>query len=211
MALHRLLLAILLFSGGLALAAWPGSANSSGAPMGASENGCMPCHGPQPSSLATVALQGVPDSFVPGQSYNLTLAIGGNAPPGVSNQGGFAVSADEGTFNTTGDETQVREGMVTHTTAGNDQRSWTFTWLAPEDGNDTVTFSYAANAVDGNGIAEPGDQWVRATSMSERGEAPTRNTSPAATPTPSEQDTPSVGFVTLVVAVLCMVLIRRRR
>ena len=51
------------------------------------------------------------------------------------------------------------DGGLTHTSDGNMQRSWNFTWTAPADDSVTVTMRIYGNAVNGDGSG--GDHWIR--------------------------------------------------
>ena len=50
------------------------------------------------------------------------------------------------------------DGGLTHTSDGNMQRSWNFTWTAPADDSVTVTMRIYGNAVNG-GDGSGGDHW----------------------------------------------------
>jgi MYXO-CTERM domain-containing protein len=207
---RRLLVLLAFASVALLAAAWAAGASASGAANGTNKSGCT-CHSPQPGPLARVQLAGVPKNYTPGQAYELTLHIDGNTPMGISNQGGFAVGADAGNFSVLDDKAQIKNGMVTHTAAGNDQRSWKFTWTAPTNGTSPVTFNYAGNAVNGDNVADPGDQWQKGVETTTLGAAPTNTTSPIPTPTTTPTDTPSIGHVGLALAVAAGFAWRRRR
>jgi len=208
MRARRFVLALLLLSLGSVIASWGGAAFSAGAPANASKNGCT-CH--SAVGLGNVGLE-APADFVRGQNYTLTVRILGSAPPGVTNQGGFALSADGGNLSATDDKVQIKDGMATHTTAGNDQRAWKVNWVAPTNATAKVTFSFAANAVNGDGVADPGDLWSRS-ARSLMAKNVTNSSSPAPTPTspPPSSEEPSVGFVLGTAAIVAGFVWSRRR
>lgn len=116
------------------------------------DNGCV-CHGAS-SEETNVTLLGLPDVYNSSQTYNLTLTIESsleaNAP-----QGGFRILISHGEI--TGD-VQELEGGYTHSSSNNNQRTWEFTWTAPESDAELATFITYGNAVNGNGAAS-GDEW----------------------------------------------------
>ncbi len=130
------------------------------------DSGCT-CHGDS-SSATTIVVEGLPDNFTAGQSYDFILTVvndgmtlwqDGDAEAGWNGRsGGFRVIVSEGTV--TGDSTLTQElkGGLTHTTAGNKMRSWNLTWSAPGDDSKVVEFTLLGNAVNG-GDGFNGDQW----------------------------------------------------
>lgn len=135
---------------------------------------CTSCHAPGANFGGTPVLMGVPASYVPGQTYNLTLAINGSS----RSKFGFNITAERAAGNakvgawTAGTGTQMRaDGAgLTHTSAGTSSSSWNFTWVAPTTNQGNVTFYYStiqANNAGGNN----GDQWVGGNTMSTLGVA----------------------------------------
>ena len=130
------------------------------------DSGCT-CHGDS-STATTIVVDGLPENFTAGQSYDFTLTVvndgmtlwqDGDAEAGWNGRsGGFRVIVSEGTV--TGDSTLTQEmkGGLTHTTAGNKMRSWNLTWSAPGDDSKVVEFTLLGNAVNG-GDGFNGDQW----------------------------------------------------
>lgn len=110
------------------------------------------------------------NTWVPGQTYNLTVTL---AQTGVQRWGFEVLSAYSAIQNlsigttvlTNSTETQIKtfsnKKYVTHRTAGNsgstDQKVWTFQWQAPGADAGDVTFYVAGNAANNNG-ARTGDQ-----------------------------------------------------
>ena len=145
--------------------------------VGNAETGCL-CHGAPSESDAVVAiLQGVPETYEAGATYNLTIHIerGSQAPAQVDSgtKGGFSLKVSRGILNIPDDMVSfVRlnsEGEAWHTLAGDKRgNDWELNWTAPSSG--TVTFFLAVNAVNGNMEGSPtstigptGDAWSAST------------------------------------------------
>ncbi|MBT4058815.1 MAG: hypothetical protein HOE69_00705 [Euryarchaeota archaeon] len=146
------MLCLSLYAGSAAIA------ESNGISGGGVDSGCA-CHGGGTAdSGVTVTLTGLPDGeYVPGDAYTLTLTIVGGPDAAGTNSGGFNLRASDGILSPTDDNTQIENGELTHTTTGNDQRSWTFNWVAPQFGS--VTFTGYGNSVDGDGSNGATDLW----------------------------------------------------
>ena len=90
-------------------------------------NGCT-CHSGG-LGTTTVIVDGMPDSFTGGNTYDLTITVSNPDLTGAetsSNMGGFRLFASAGTFSAGENFTdlvQESEGGVTHTELGNDVRS----------------------------------------------------------------------------------------
>ena len=158
------LLIITLFA--LAVLSYPGEALSGGGTgiTGASKRGCTDmatgCHRTNADPSITYSVSGVPEKYKPGESYPITIALGGMANTGVDRQGGFALSVSGGKLSVPegAHDIQVTEsGEATHTAKGNNQRQWNLKWTAPEKGD--IYFYGAVNAVNGNGANDQGDRW----------------------------------------------------
>lgn len=137
------------------------------------------CHSPIASPEVTAVLEGVPGNYtMPNeiggeytqQTYNLTVTIigGPEVTADAMNAGGFNLLATAGTLEATDDSVQIMDsGEATHTATGNDQRTWNLTWTSPAEPGEAVLFRLTVNAVNGNGAADPDDQWNRADLVSE--------------------------------------------
>jgi hypothetical protein len=138
------------------------SARSNGM-TGVSSSGCT-CHGGSPSGDVAVSLSGYPTEYDPNTEYTLTITITGGPSPSGSNQGGFNLDASAGTLAVPSgaSDIQITSGEATHTSAGNDQRSWDIDWTSPGKGTGDVTFTFAGNSVDGDST-NSGDKWNRGT------------------------------------------------
>ncbi|MDP6098563.1 MAG: hypothetical protein QF831_00240 [Candidatus Thalassarchaeaceae archaeon] len=178
-------------------------AESDGISGGGVDNGCV-CHGGGTSdSGISVSLAGLPDGeYAPGDSYSLTLTIIGGPDATGANNGGFNLRATGGVLSPSDNSTQIENGELTHTTTGNDQRTWTFDWVAPQFGS--VAFTGHANSVDGDGTPSATDLW---NSVSETAAGPPAKGDPVGFT--SDDGEPlnlipyfSVGFVTVLVIVV---------
>lgn len=136
----------------------------SGSP-GDSGNTCTQCHAPSGANFGgTPNLTGFPTNYVPGQTYNLTLAISGSS----SSKFGFNLTAEQlsnnakaGTW-TAGTGSQLRNNGatagLTHTNAG-PLNTWNVAWTAPATNVGDVVFYFATVQANNNG-ANSGDQVV---------------------------------------------------
>lgn len=196
------------------------SANSDGK-FDAARTGCGPqagCHGVpgQASPLVTGRLDGLPEAYVPGQTYDLSVLVEGGPPvlPVAQNQGGFALEVSGGALAAADGAVQTRNSTATHTEAGNDQRSWAVLWTAPLDGTD-VTFAFSVNAVNGNTVQDPGDEWTMGSATLKASApttaAPSNATGNATAPPPPPARTPAPGPAELGLASGLAVLSARRR
>lgn len=147
------------------IAATAGVSSRSGGITGVSSSGCT-CHGSTPTSAVVPTLSGVPATWEPGVSYDLTVSFTGgpafSVNPSRMNQGGFNLRASGGSLSNVLSPTTVAVSgsEATHTSAGNDQTSWNVRWTAPPGpfGDGTITFTLAVNSVNGDG-ANSGDAW----------------------------------------------------
>ena len=169
----------------------PAHSFSSGAPPGFSgpEDLCNACHtggqaDPNPPNTGTgsVAID-APTDFEPGQEITVTVTVDNTTPPitGGPRQG-FQLSAripDSGTplehvgsFDLGGAISiqfphigggDVDSNYVTHTTAN--ETAWTFSWIAPEEGEapPEVVFYAVGNASNSNFVPDSGDLIYTAT------------------------------------------------
>lgn len=128
--------------------------SSFGMSLGAPQLDCKACH--SDATSADFALEGLPDTYVPGEEYELVIRIlgGPDCFSGMS-CGGFAVVADRGKFELVDpDLTQEAtvDGLdgVTHTKDGSMAREWHVKWVAPKK-EKPVTFLIAVIAANGDG------------------------------------------------------------
>jgi hypothetical protein len=122
---------------------------------------CNPCHGNTFNANTTIMFSGVPiGSYTPGTSYPVTLTINNPSMPKC----GFSLYVTGGTLsgNPTGTTltpvsfNQIRHNTPLPMTSG--AYTCNFNWIAPAAGG-TVTVKVVANAVNGNGTDDAGDQW----------------------------------------------------
>ncbi len=120
-------------------------------------NGCL-CHGSASNSTETTLI-GLPTVFESNQTYNLTLRIESTVEQTNNSQGGFRLLVDTGTIEFENQSlAQQIDGGWTHTSQGNTQRAWNFTWTSPPDNSTSAEFVVYGNAVNGNGNPM-GDHW----------------------------------------------------
>ncbi len=125
--------------------------------------GCA-CHSPTAEPSVTVTLTGLPETYDPGEVYNLTITIvgGPEAHSGGNNSlGGFNIIATGGTFSSVDEKTSALSKEMTHTELGNDQREWNATWTAPP-GSNAIHFTLHGNSVNGDGNNTNEDMWNKA-------------------------------------------------
>ena len=129
---------------------------------GFGEMTCQQCHWENPVNEPSgrLTIEGLPDSYTPGEQYLITVAL---ARPGLG-RAGFQLSAREDGINmnagsnagtlTSMDKatTVVMEKAITyiqHTRVGSEAKdgkaAWKFSWTAPDDQR-PVVFPVAANA-----------------------------------------------------------------
>jgi hypothetical protein len=130
------------------------------------EDGCT-CHESAPSDSVTATIEGVPDSYNGLETFTLTVSFtGGPGTEGNLNVGGFNLWVSDGSLTSLDSTTQLNSpNDITHTEEGNNQRSWTVEWTAPEDNSSNVNFILHTNSVNGNagsGAGSSGDMWNRA-------------------------------------------------
>ncbi len=159
----------LLFVIFIALAATP-QITSYPTGLGANGDPGCTCHSGG-AGTTTVIIDGMPDSFTAGQSYELNITVSNPSIAGAeisSNMGGFRLFASAGTFSAGEgftDLVQELDNGMTHTELGNDNRSWTVIWTAPDSEGQIVEFTVHGNAVNGNAVGnsppdgQSGDAW----------------------------------------------------
>lgn len=152
--------------------AWPSPATEgppAGHTGGFGEPSCSTCHvGSEENAFGGRAdLQGLPERYIPGETYVLTLSLTAEetATAGFQASARFdappAYGVSAGTFTPLDDRTAVTDSAdvsyVHHTFAGSSVSDssgshWSFAWVAPVGGG-SVTFHVAANS--GNGDNSP--------------------------------------------------------
>ncbi len=134
---------------------------SSNGITGRTTTGCS-CHSPSANTGVIVSLTS-PNStlfsagYIASTTYtlNLTVAETGQTLFGID------VKASSGVLAAGTDGQTVKSGTeITHTGAGNattNTHTFSFKWVAPASG--AVTFTFAGNATNGNGVDDAGDHW----------------------------------------------------
>jgi len=127
-------------------------------------SGCY-CHNQTESFSVTPSLGGMPSEYEPGEEYTLTLGYDGGPARGAGARAGYDLRASAGQLvvpeGSSGVRVDPASGEATHTLEGSNASEWTVLWRAPSEGEGKVAFTLVVNAVDGNGVQGPGDQWGR--------------------------------------------------
>ncbi len=146
-----------------ALVPLPASPQSSGI-VGRTRTGCT-CHNQTESLGVAPAIAGLPGSWEPGEEYVLELTYEGGPARGPGARAGFDLRASKGELLVEGGSLYERvdpgTGEATHTLEGANESAWSVVWRSPDEGEGDVTFVLVVNAVNGDGVQGPGDQWGR--------------------------------------------------
>ena len=132
---------------------------------GSGEGSCWACHWDfdENDPGGKVSLEGIPDAFVPGQRYSVTLSLSreGMVTAGFQMAVRFEDGSQAGTLEVGGDE-ERRVGISTdrdvqfaqHRLEGvpspDASTRWTVTWTAPASGSGPAIFNVSALAGDGD-------------------------------------------------------------
>jgi hypothetical protein len=158
-----LALALVTLVAACALVPLPAAPHSAGV-VGQTRSGCS-CHNQTESVAVEAQLDGLPGRWEAGEEYKLTLSFEGGPPKGLMARGGFDLRASHGELVVPDGSLDVRvdpgTGEATQTWQGSNASSWKVLWRAPGEDKGTVTFVLVVNAVDGDGVQGPGDQWGR--------------------------------------------------
>ncbi len=116
---------------------------------------CLTCHVGQ-MAVDMVEIRGLPKNYVPGKTYKLTIVVTSDMKSMGEVQGGFALEASAGKLiEQDKKNTQISNGILTHTWEGSHHRTWTFGWKAPTERKD-VHITVMALAANGD-FSSPGD------------------------------------------------------
>ena len=115
-------------------------------------DGCV-CHGGSDDTV-NISFVGLPDVYNSSEEYQITLVIESSVEENDV-KGGFRILISEGELS--GELQEIEEGY-THSSQTNKQRSWNFSWKAPEKDDKLANFVVHANTVNGNGETN-GDEW----------------------------------------------------
>jgi hypothetical protein len=97
-----------------------------------------------------VKVDGLPKKYVPGKTYKLTITVNSTMKSEGDVAGGFAAEASAGTLVVVDKKnTQLSDGLLTHTQEGSALRKWTIGWKAPSR-KEEVTLSIMAMAANGD-------------------------------------------------------------
>lgn len=119
-------------------------------------SGCF-CHSGGPGGTVTITLNGLPEAYIIGESYQVNVSISHSSLQ--SDEGGIWISVDQGSLITNDANLKLESGDLLHTNAisGALAVSWIFNWTAPDNAA-PVNFSVVALVADGQGDAL-GDSW----------------------------------------------------
>lgn len=122
---------------------------------------CGSCHGNTANPNTSISFTGVPaGGYTPGTTYPVTMTINNASMPKCGFDlyvtGGTLGGNPTGTTLTPGSLNQIRHN--TPLTMSSGSYACSFNWTAPAAGG-TVTVKVVANAVNGNGTDDSGDQW----------------------------------------------------
>ena len=141
----------------------PVTPHSAGA-VGRTRTGCS-CHNGTESMGVTPSIEGLPGSWEPGEEYVLDVSYEGGPARGPGVRAGFDLKVSAGQLLVEGGDLDVRvepgSGEATHTLQGANGSAWRVLWRSPGEGEGDVTFVLVVNAVNGDGVQGPGDQWAR--------------------------------------------------
>jgi hypothetical protein len=113
---------------------------------------CYSCHSGA-NVPAFITVKGLPDKYVPGGIYNVTVTVKSENASISEVQGGFSVKTDGGELGVTDmKNTQFSYPYLTHTVEGAASRSWSFAWRAPSQ---QMTAEIHIMAVAANGDYSP--------------------------------------------------------
>jgi hypothetical protein len=160
MAIRKITLLLVLALGITALITSTGHSHNNSAP----NLECTGCH--QGEGAAEVKIEGLPEKYIPGKTYKITLTVvSGNASLGDV-AGGFALEASAGELIVSDKKnTQLSDGFITHTKEGSAFRKWAIGWKAPAT---NITVDITVMAVAANGDFSPAGDVVGANSLSIR-------------------------------------------
>lgn len=124
---------------------------------------CSPCHSASADPSVSVDISGIPEIYVNGTTYPLTISL---SPPGSI--GGFNLEVDNGIFSN-GDANVLIPSNREATQSTGLSGTWTLDWTAPSDYTGVVTFDVAGLVSDNDGTLS-GDLW-NTNSYTNRGES----------------------------------------
>lgn len=179
---HQLKIAVLAFF--LVLTGiYSALTSSGGAPLGFSsapgESDCTSCHGgiavnSGPATRTLTFNGSAASSYVPGQTYNLSLTV----TRATRNKYGFQLKVEDGqggnagTLISTTNRTWLQQGYLNQSASGNTSTSsgtitWNFQWTAPAAGTGPVTFYWSSNAANNNGSTSGDEIYTDAVTLVE--------------------------------------------
>ena len=129
--------------------------------------GCS-CHTDVQLNEGMYSLEGIPQKYVPEQTYSISLKINDTnviSEEGAVRYGGFLSEVSEGAYQSNENYWIGGDGAyISHNINSNNVRNWTFQWTAPVEGAGDAVFTMYFNVV--NGVGTTGDQWSYFTAIS---------------------------------------------
>ena len=120
------------------------------------KEGCL-CHNGAAENTVQVIMDGVPYSWVAGQTYEMTLYLIGG-PNSAADLGGFSMRVSSGSL-VEGAGMQYFDGDATTLTHSSQTApQWTITWIAPDAGAGHIDFWISGNSING-ADGNAGDYW----------------------------------------------------
>lgn len=153
----------LVFFGALMLVAGAALAFTGGPPDARTnapgETTCTDCHGTFPlnSGSGMLALTGLPERYIPGETYDLSLTLSDPdaarwgfeltiLEDGGSSTGAITVTDDGTQTSTTGDRDYLKHNVFGVYPGTTGSASWVFQWTAPAEGTGAVNLYAVGNA-----------------------------------------------------------------
>jgi len=144
MAIKKIVLFLVIAFGITAFVVSTGNSSNNSAP----NFECILCH--EGAGSSEINVEGLPKKYTPGKTYKMILMVKGDVESLGDVAGGFAIEASAGELiNIDKKNTQLSEGILTHTKEGSGLREWTFGWKAPSEKAE-VTLSVMAVAANGD-------------------------------------------------------------
>ncbi|MBI5410150.1 MAG: hypothetical protein HZA14_12370 [Nitrospirae bacterium] len=143
MTANKLILSFIITLGIIALFVSVGVSHNNSAP----NFECIQCHEGGMGDVE-IKLEGLPEKYVPGKTYKMTLTVVSENESLGDVAGGFAVEASAGELIVVDKKnTQLSDGILTHTKEGSALRKWVVGWKAPSQKieTDLSVMAVAAN------------------------------------------------------------------
>jgi len=120
------------------------------------KEGCL-CHDGAADNTVQVIMDGVPYSWVAGETYEMTLYLIGG-PNSAADLGGFSMRVSAGSLTEGAGMEYFDEDVTTLTHSSPTAPQWDITWVAPEAGSGHIDFWISGNSING-ADGNVGDYW----------------------------------------------------